>query len=34
VEAWRTMQYHPMPWSRARVEDVVADRLMLEPEDY
>jgi penicillin amidase len=33
VEAWRTMQYHPMPWSRARVEDVVVDRLRLEPGD-
>jgi penicillin amidase len=32
VEAWRTMQYHPMVWSRARVEDAVADRLTLEPE--
>ncbi len=31
IEAWRTMQYHPMPWSRARVEDVTADRLTLEP---
>ncbi|MEO7911805.1 MAG: penicillin acylase family protein, partial [Roseiflexaceae bacterium] len=24
IDAWRTMQYHPMPWSRARVEDVTA----------
>jgi penicillin amidase len=31
IDAWRTMQYHPMPWSRARVEDVTADRLTLEP---
>jgi len=31
IEAWRTMQYHPMPWSRARVEDVTADRLTLAP---
>jgi penicillin amidase len=33
VTAWRTMQYHPMPWSRARVEDVVVERLTLEPDD-
>jgi len=32
IDAWRTMQYHPMPWSRARVEDVVTERLTLEPE--
>jgi penicillin amidase len=31
LEGWRTMQYHPMPWSRARVEDLVAERLTLEP---
>jgi penicillin amidase len=31
INAWRTMQYHPMPWSRARVEDVAAERLTLEP---
>jgi len=31
VEAWRTMQYHPMAWSRARVEDAAVDRLTLEP---
>jgi penicillin amidase len=31
VEGWRTMQYHPMAWSRARVEDIVAERLTLEP---
>ncbi|HJZ46875.1 MAG TPA: penicillin acylase family protein [Roseiflexaceae bacterium] len=31
IQAWRTMQYHPMPWSRARVEDVAVDRLTLEP---
>jgi len=31
IEGWRTMQYHPMPWSRAHVEDVAADRLTLEP---
>jgi penicillin G amidase len=33
IDAWRTMQYHPMPWSRARVEDVTAERLTLEPSD-
>jgi penicillin amidase len=32
VEPWLNMQYHPMPWSRARVEDTAADRLTLEPE--
>jgi penicillin amidase len=31
IDAWRTMQYHPMVWSRARVEDVTAERLTLEP---
>ncbi|MDQ2997346.1 MAG: penicillin acylase family protein, partial [Chloroflexota bacterium] len=31
INAWRTMQYHPMAWSRARVEDVTAERLTLEP---
>jgi penicillin amidase len=31
IDAWRTMQYHPMAWSRARVEDVAAERLTLEP---
>jgi penicillin G amidase len=31
IDAWRTMQYHPMPWSRARVEDVTAARLTLVP---
>jgi penicillin amidase len=33
IDAWRTMQYHPMVWSRARVEDVTADRLALVPGD-
>jgi penicillin amidase len=32
VDGWRTMQYHPMPWSRARVEDLVVERLTLEPD--
>jgi penicillin G amidase len=31
VDAWRMMQYHPMAWSRARVEDVTSERLTLEP---
>ena len=31
IDAWRTMKYHPMPWSRARVEDLTAERLTLEP---
>ncbi|HEU5104062.1 MAG TPA: penicillin acylase family protein [Roseiflexaceae bacterium] len=32
LDGWRTMQYHPMPWSRARVEDIAAERLTLAPE--
>jgi penicillin G amidase len=31
IDAWRTMQYHPMPWSRAQVEDMIAARLTLAP---
>jgi penicillin amidase len=31
VKPYLDMQYHPMPWSRARVEDAAVDRLVLEP---
>src|SRR6266545_4176086 len=31
LKPYLTMHYHPMPWSRARVEDGTVDRLMLEP---
>lgn len=31
IEAWRTIQYHPMPFSRAAVEAATADRLVLSP---
>lgn len=31
VTSWRDVCYHPMPWSRARVEEVAVARLQLEP---
>jgi penicillin G amidase len=31
VQPYLNMRYHPMPWSRARVEDATVDRLVLEP---
>ncbi len=31
IEAWRTIRYHPMPFSRAAVEAATADRLVLSP---
>jgi penicillin amidase len=31
IESWRTIQYHPMPWSREEVEIVTAERLILSP---
>jgi penicillin amidase len=31
VQPYLNMQYHPMPWSRARVEDAAVSRLVLEP---
>jgi penicillin amidase len=31
VQPWLTMQYHPMLWSRARVEDATVERLTLVP---
>lgn len=31
VQPYLNMQYHPMPWSRARVEDAAVRRLTLEP---
>ncbi len=31
VQPYLHMQYHPMPWSRTRVEDATVARLMLEP---
>lgn len=31
VQPYLAMQYHPMPWSRARVEDATISRLTLEP---
>ena len=31
AEQWRTIQYHPLPWSRERVELAAAERLMLLP---
>jgi penicillin amidase len=31
LEPWLRMQYHPMLWSRARVEGAAASRLTLEP---
>ena len=32
VQPYLKMQYHPMPWSRTRVEDATVARLMLVPE--
>jgi penicillin amidase len=31
VQPYLSMQYHAMPWSRARVEEAAVDRLLLEP---
>jgi penicillin amidase len=31
VRPYLEMEYHPMLWSRARVEDATVDRLVLEP---
>ncbi len=31
IESWRTIQYHPMLWSRANVEAAAVDRLILNP---
>ncbi len=31
IENWRTIQYHPMLWSRAKVEAATAARLVLNP---
>ncbi len=31
IDAWRSIQYHPMLWSRAQVEAATADRLILTP---
>lgn len=31
IEPWREGEYHPMAWSRAKVEEVVEQRLLLEP---
>lgn len=32
VQPWLNVQYHPMPWSRSRVEEVAAARMTLQPE--
>ena len=31
LQPWLNMQYHPMPWSRTRVEEVAASRMTLAP---
>ncbi|MDW8212651.1 MAG: penicillin acylase family protein [Roseiflexaceae bacterium] len=31
VQPWLNVQYHPMPWSRSRVEEVAASRMTLQP---
>lgn len=31
IDQWRTIQYHPMPFSRAAVENAAKDRLVLSP---
>lgn len=31
VQPWLNVQYHPMPWSRSRVEEVAATRMTLQP---
>lgn len=31
VQPWLNVQYHPMPWSRSRVEEVAANRMTLQP---
>jgi len=31
AEQWRTIQYHPLPWSRERVEITAVERLVLQP---
>ena len=31
IDAWRTTQYHPMLWSRDKVEAATAERLILSP---
>jgi penicillin G amidase len=31
VQPWLNMQYHPMPWSRTRVEEAAAARMTLSP---
>lgn len=31
IDPWRTIQYHPMRWSRRTVEAAAADRLILSP---
>ncbi|MEN9938205.1 MAG: hypothetical protein RLZZ387_4784 [Chloroflexota bacterium] len=31
VQPWLNLQYHPMPWSRTRVEEVAAARMTLAP---
>lgn len=32
VQPWLNVQYHPMPWSRSRVEEVAVARMTLQPE--
>ena len=31
IQPWLNVQYHPMPWSRSRVEEVAASRMTLQP---
>lgn len=31
VQPWLNVQYHPMPWSRSRVEEVAVTRMTLQP---
>jgi penicillin amidase len=31
IQPWLNVQYHPMPWSRSRVEEVAATRMTLQP---
>src|SRR5664279_1112331 len=31
IDSWRSIQYHPMLWSRAKVEAATVDRLVLSP---